>query len=126
MQSISKLGLQNLRLNYQKEITYKRIISIVKDIYDDVIKTAKETLVTSYTRRLYDQYDIYNIDDSAYEFHKEHIDEIIKELKLLFPDSEIYYGHKVQDIDHRVYEVLVKVPNIGYLSELSFIRINLT
>jgi hypothetical protein len=37
MQSISKLGLQNLRLNYQKEITYKRIISIVKDIYDDVI-----------------------------------------------------------------------------------------
>ena len=116
MQSISKLGLQNLRLNYQKEITYKRIISIVKDIYDDVIKTAKETLVTSYTRWLYDQYDIYNIDDSAYEFHKEHIDEIIKELKLLFPDSEIYYGHKVQDIDHRVYEVLVKVPNIGYLS----------
>jgi enolase len=99
---------------------------IVKDIYDDVIKTAKETLVTSYTRRLYDQYDIYNIDDSAYEFHKEHIDEIIKELKLLFPDSEIYYGHKVQDIDHRVYEVLVKVPNIGYLSELSFIRINWT
>ena len=79
MQSISKLGLQNLRLNYQKEITYKRIISIVKDIYDDVIKTAKETLVTSYTRRLYDQYDIYNIDDSAYEFHKEHIDEIIKD-----------------------------------------------
>ena len=61
-----------------------------------------------------------------YEFHKEHIDEIIKELKLLFPDSEIYYGHKVQDIDHRVYEVLVKVPNIGYLSELSFIRINWT
>jgi len=95
IQPISKNDLQQLKAKTDEQNRLNHINQIVNNIYSTVINQAKTQTITSYKHQL-------QHDPSFYEKNK---DDIINNLKTLFPDCSIDYKMLSRGNDGQMHDI---------------------
>lgn len=97
-QPISRNDLQQLKLKTDEQNRVNQINQIVNHIYSTVINQAKTQTITTYNyhiqRHLHNQI-----------FYEQNKDDIISNLKILFPDSSIDYKILSRGNDGKMYDI---------------------